>query len=540
MISIYLCMLIYVGAPILSTLYKINYPSRFGQNLLSVVKLTNYKIQDLVSLDKVKTDFELEISDDDLNLLNSDLPKSGFEYKTATLQAFNKKYNVKVRFRGDMWNHWGLPRKSWRVKISDNQLFKGNDKFNLIIPKFEEQINNHFSYLLAKKMGLLAPESFITNLSVNDEYSGTKLYVEQLNNHFLEKNNKINSYLYKGENMRSENVAGIPFIDIFSSAYYWKNMAQKEEGYDVLKNVLYELDRLDFEKLDVDQFAKYSAYMSLINTYHVDNIHNWVLLYDNNFSKCEPVVWDPVGWGFNYSPNSFIVMSKIYENLYRDIDFMREKQVWLNHFFEIEEQAFIEQIEKEKENIKQKIGVNDYHFSRFVTLKSNFLDEEGQIKALDNGVEKIKTHFKDLSQQSYFREGKWVQKDSIFLNINTLDIIEDLIFDYSGDMLTDSMTVSTRLNGKLITKKYKVEKIGDNRFSLRVNIMSDFSFIDQYTKGKNHIKSHMTTFNIYPEDGVVIKKITATFINKKAPDQVFIKDSNLTAERYFKYKLNVL
>ena len=221
-----------------STIYRIRFTSEIKNILFTSIEIVNSTTISLLTFSKVKTQLCIKLNNKDLKSLNENIPKSGFLYKKGLfIDENNEEFNVKIRYRGDCWNHWGFPRKSWRVKIKRDKLYHQNNKFNLILPKFDAQINNHFSYLLAKKIGILAPESFLTNLSINGVYDGTKLYVEQLNEYFLKKNKRFNANLYKGDNNSTSTVKIGKFIDLFNSASYWKKIVSFNDidNYDDIK-----------------------------------------------------------------------------------------------------------------------------------------------------------------------------------------------------------------------------------------------------------------------------------------------------------------
>src|SRR3989338_197016 len=92
--------------------------------------------------------YELSIDPADLQKIEDSLPKDlpspwygnvfltedAKEWVDGTLIADDREYDVKVRVRGDIFNHWAYRKKSWRIEFKD-ELFNGIKEINLIIPE---------------------------------------------------------------------------------------------------------------------------------------------------------------------------------------------------------------------------------------------------------------------------------------------------------------------------------------------------------------------------------------------------------------------
>jgi hypothetical protein len=87
----------------------------------------------------------------------------------GTFMHQGESYNVKVRIRGDLPNHWSHPKKSWAIKFGkrripcDGQIrkepiyFQGKRRINLIIPIDREYALAPFVNALMRERGLVAP-----------------------------------------------------------------------------------------------------------------------------------------------------------------------------------------------------------------------------------------------------------------------------------------------------------------------------------------------------------------------------------------------
>lgn len=539
--------IIYIGKiffSIYSVLYRTDSQVNINSIFLTSVKITNCRIRDVFNFDAVDTNLKIKLSDDKLNDLNSNLAKSGFKYKKAEfVDENNNVYQAKVRYRGDLNNHWAFPKKSWRIKITNNKLYKGNNVFNLIKPKFKEQINNHFSYLLAKNLGVLSPNSFMTNLKINNQYEGIKVFVEQLNDFFLIKN-KRRGNLYKGDHMGSNRIKGTPFNDVFDASYYWKKLTDKNNlDTSFLKTPLFELSQLNLNYFNIEMFAKFSAFQSLANTYHIDHNHNWILFYDSLTQKIEPVCWDPVGWGFDLKPNKNIIMSKVYAIMYNDFDFYRKTQGYLGQFYNETHIKFLKQMDYEKEYMIDLINKNDYHFTKFQDIKFDFFTREEQLFQLEKGIEKIKTHLNNLNKLSQFEDAYWGvgNKNQLSLTIKTLDIIEYLVFSYEGKLKTDYIEISILSKGRVIKQKYLVEITEPGEFKVKVNLLSDYNILNNQLKGQKHLEVIETNYCILIDEKVEIKNVKGLLYWKSESSALKFDEGYYNPKHHdFGNKINVL
>ena len=297
-------------------------------------------------------DVNLIVKKEKLRELNSHLPESGFDYQSAYMFGDNVSgvQKVKVRFRGDNAKHWIFPYKSWRVKTSKNELYSKARKINFINPSSNHLLSNHAGYLLAKQVGLLAPDSSLVSLSVNGKNQGVRLFVEQLDESFLRKNARMPNDIYKGENVGADHVFGVP-VKIWNGSYMWQKAAHNnhydEANKKPLDTLLSDMFRHDFDILSINDFALFSVFMSLTNSYHYDGVHNWRLSYDGYLEKFYPVVWDPRGWWkdfFRFSGVD-IFRTELMQLLAQDYRFLQSRQEQFYSFYENDYDEFVDRMD---------------------------------------------------------------------------------------------------------------------------------------------------------------------------------------------------
>ncbi len=369
-----------------------------------------YQVQALLGIEK-KTDLALILPNKSINALNADLPLSGTDYKKKALLILdNKALKGKVKLRGDHYYHWGFARKSWRFKTAKNSIYDGINKFNIIIPKSVDMSLNHLSYKLAKAMGLLAPDSRLVEYSVNGHYKGPRLLVEQVDESFLRKNNRMPNDIYKGDNIGQNKFLGIDVL-LFDNASIWEK-ASYNNHYEA--NSLYPLEQFLDESntgssqiIDLKQFATMAAYIDLTGSFHHDRTHNWILLYDNYLEKMQPIIWDSIGWAkhtINLNHHN-IATSELFLKLYLNYDFIREKQKALKRFYINNRVEFNTTIMQTLNQTRRIIKDNHFMFK----LDRVYYDEKRALAYIDqfeneilNRFDSIKDFFLgDVDEQDY-------------------------------------------------------------------------------------------------------------------------------------------
>ena len=252
-------------------------------------------------------EFHIDIKQKDLDLLNSDLPKSGkADYVNGFLTTNN--YNdvfsfenekVKIRYRGNNNFHWFYNQKSLRIKL------KNGIKFNLINPQHLFSIIDTVSYNEAKYINLLAPKSFSAKVFINERDYGVYSFVQQIDENFLRENSLMPGSIYFGDrNADDEN--GLPTLWSDYRSWDKKSSRNKEsEGnIDDLKffikgvNEFSDRDFYDFFNKYFDKEKVFSSFGidTLFGTSIRDSRHNHKWYFDPYVGKYQPIIWDIRDW----------------------------------------------------------------------------------------------------------------------------------------------------------------------------------------------------------------------------------------------------
>ncbi len=108
-----------------------------------------------------------------------------FPYFKARFLNNGITYNVKIKLRGLLPNHWMGEKKSWKIKFKKENYFNGQRVLNLVIPSDRDYVKEHLAYFTARKLGVLTPDSKFVILKINGQNQGVYFQVEQFGKEFL-------------------------------------------------------------------------------------------------------------------------------------------------------------------------------------------------------------------------------------------------------------------------------------------------------------------------------------------------------------------
>ncbi|MCU7835172.1 MAG: CotH kinase family protein [gamma proteobacterium symbiont of Taylorina sp.] len=410
-----------------------------------------------------------------LNKLMSNLPKSGFKEKKAFLSINGEVFKGKIKLRGDNFYHWLYPQKSWRFKSSKKKLTRGVHKFNFIIPKGVEILNNHLSYKLAKELNLLAPDSAMITLAINNQFNGIKLMAEQIDESFLRKNRRMPNDIYKGDNMGSKKVVGASVSLIHTPSIWEKAAYNNHYPKDSKKPLQALLINDDNSLFDIDSFARFSSFIDLINTHHYDDAHNWIFYYDQYFERMYPIVWDPVGWWPDWEKRSAvnIISSGLLKRLYMNYQFLYKKYEIMYEFFS-HKNEFLKIISQEVALARGKILEAGYTF-RMDNRK--LMASSDALKQLNQFENRIKKRFKLL--ENYFvgaidskNYAYLIAENKIRLSIDGHKMVEKIIIDSRNLDKLQTVYLSYKLNGEKVREKLQNYHVENNHLIINQKLLA--------------------------------------------------------------------
>lgn len=273
----------------------------FEYNINTIENILTVKEENLEST-KLPV-YSLRVKLDKLDHLNSNLPESGRQSVKGDFIYDDKIYPVKIRYRGDMYWHWGGIQKSLRISALQGKTFgDGRSSLNLVNPE-REVIDENLEYWLADKMGILAPKSRPIHLRLNNKYMGVYSDVEQVNECFIKNHGLEKGNIYDGDQ-------GVMPYEKYENLWCqtkqgWRKIVSFNDINDIseltkLIQILNENDGIDFKEkieniVDVDKFLTYIAFLDIGSCEHIDNVHNVKLYFKPSNEKFEPVAWDTSG-----------------------------------------------------------------------------------------------------------------------------------------------------------------------------------------------------------------------------------------------------
>jgi len=353
------------GYWVLSTLerfytYKVRYfPGNISE--LELGNIANYEINRLAQRIRagVSNNFQnsptqlsrvhLIVSESEIAQLESHMPQSGFQYVKGRLLINGQIEKARVKYRGDTFYRWAWSKKSMRIKTTRDNLLDGLRYSNFLAPRTEEQLNNYFSYRLANIMGLVTPETEIVRLFVNGQDKGVHIKVEQINELLLRRNQLMPGDIYRGEIIGKDMFRGSNIRSLFDSPAVWDKVAINnhfdENAIAPLTMLVDLVNRAGdpnaqaklSELMDMATWGLYSAYETLTQSTHTDDVHNWRLYYDPWRSQFLPIIWDTMGWndqlrGVGYQPE--IISNSLIKMMFSNGDFIRARSSALKQFFD--------------------------------------------------------------------------------------------------------------------------------------------------------------------------------------------------------------
>lgn len=276
---------------------------------LSNVLYAKYYFQES-KLDTIR----LEIDEEDLAELVDNLPPPYSkeiltdEYKQekkAILVADDKEYQVRVRYRGDLSNHWSGEKKSWQIELRGDELFQGMSEFNLTIPEDRDYILEEYNQWRARQLGLLVPHSEFVELSVNGGKRVTYWLHEHWSKELLSKQGVPDgATIYGSEDGGDEFGKWKP---IFESPSYWQTYTENEyaqfDDYAPIAALLELLESDDttfakniFSLIDEENFYAWNIHATVAASDHQNSWNNMRLYFNPAIGKFQFIPWDVNQW----------------------------------------------------------------------------------------------------------------------------------------------------------------------------------------------------------------------------------------------------
>ena len=503
------------------------------------IKLTSFKFV------FIKNKFEnVGIEIDQKNLYNLELQRSnrmsgGQEkgnFSKAKLIANKKKYEIKLRVKGDRLLHWrDKEETSYKVDLRGEDRIWGLEEFSIQKPITRNYIYEFIFHKLLQSNELISLKYFFVNLALNDNEQGIYAVEEGFSKELIERNKKRNGPIFGLNESYGTLYPNIEY-EIYSKEFWTKNYSEFTEIAFSKLNKLKERETSINDIFDIEKWATFFAVIDLSNSYH-GSLPKSVKLYYN------PVTakFEPIGFDAHYNPA-----------LFKDfliLDFMDKDNVNCFYLCEFREWYLIFLKNKDgSDNIEfldlyvnalQKISSQDYlrRFNEIYLEEINFNNSQ----LLSDINKKDLNYYKGLglyildenflqnrakyikSRLNKITEVKKTKKILIDSNVKSLDILKNENIKYLDKeyYLTDDVIIKN--NYYLAkNKKLNINKGVKLIFEEDVSFTSEGSIFFNGTKKQPIIVSSNTKKgslifldNIYSFDNVIFENLSFPKNNNK-------------------------
>lgn len=251
---------------------------------------------------------DLQVKDKDLDRLQADLPFSGATWVEAALVDHGVRYPVEFRYRGFGAVHHVGGKRSFRLKMKRDGAFAPYKRLNFLNPKTLNMVNVDLAYWIAQRMGVATPYEDFVFVRLNGRDHGVMHLCEQVDGDF-ERNRHLGTDdvpVYKGDFPPTNVRLGENRGPLWKSADNWEFLgdADSAEARRKLEGLVWAVNQRNLpwperrdtlEKLiDVDAFLRFAAAMKIMDTRHIDNYHNQLLVLSPRSGRFYPVLWDPI------------------------------------------------------------------------------------------------------------------------------------------------------------------------------------------------------------------------------------------------------
>ena len=251
--------------------------------------------------DPERATVRLRVDRAEFDELSSDVAGSWGQWIDATISTPSRELAAELRFRGDGSAHWTSEKKSLSIKTGKDELYRGFRRLNFTL---KDVLPQYVVNSLAQDFDLLAPETHVLPVFVNEHYYGIFRFVEDVDESFLRRNMRMPGNVYRADAAeRGEYLKGLP-REVFLNPATWERVASNDRPgaptewgihllmEDLLGGTLESHARM-MERVDRAELSRLLALMLLAgDPYHMSGVHNQLWYDDPVTGKLHPIVWD--------------------------------------------------------------------------------------------------------------------------------------------------------------------------------------------------------------------------------------------------------
>ena len=360
------------------------------------------------------------------------------DYVPANIMHKDKNVKVKLRLKGDLLDHLGGEKWSFRIKVKGNDTLLGMKVFSIQHPKTRYYLNEWVFHELLGFNRLPALRYDFIEVSLNGRNLGIYALEEHFDKLLLENNQMsegpilkfdesmafISTYIDKRSINGNELFYLYP-IDCFQTNKIFQDETLKKQ-FNIAKNLLESFRR---EKLkahqvfDMQKIAKLFAICDLFGHYHANAPSNIRFYYNPATSMLEPIGYD--------SENIRRISVEKLSVMNADTD------IWLKLFFL--DEIFVEEYIKDLEEISDKEYLDNF----FSKISSEFQDK---LRILHKSF----PYYNFSDKEILYENQKAIKR---FLNPNR--VLQAYFYKITDDHITLQIGNMTRLPVEILDLAYK-------------------------------------------------------------------------------------
>jgi len=446
--------------------------------------------------------------------LLSATPNSTKEWVNGYILNNSKQFqDIQIRYRGDNPRNWLLEKKTIRIKTKKNQLLGRKRYFEY----FPLRVAKYISAKIAEDMGVLVSKPKLIELYVNGQSDGIFVENEKINENFLRRNLVMPVNLYKGENISLEIFIGLD-QNLFNNPGMWKKLAvfnlEEEKNNSDLANFLSTMQTSELSEnfdvsldgyINLDNYAKLSAYTVITQNYHHDRFHNMRLFLDPWNGYVNQVIVDPMlennvkeqKFALDFSTNDLTAL------LHRSSEFNHVKYKSLLYFIKDEEVI--------KKNLKL---IRDISEDLKISLKRDpGMNSKKTLEQFKLHAQYLKSNEDSIMEQFNSRpNARWKKNDNSFsIFINDKMPISNIKLSFPSDK-PGWVSLDENYNGLVDKNELKFFPNKDDYIHIPITIYSNRIKVTN-KKFRMHsqfnIETVNTKFNFITENNLTPDKVVA-------------------------------
>ncbi len=332
--------------------YKNEYVRSKITSIIPISKIQNISYSNYFSGKKsTPREIHLIISDSSQNILNQcrqNAIQNGLlrdENKIelpASLIYLSDTFNISMRLKGDLPDHWSGDKWSYRIKLKGQSRLFGMKTFSIQSPDTRGNLNEWYFHKLLKHEGFIALRYGFINLSENGNLKGIYAIEESFDKQLIEFNDRREGPILKFDESiqidksiinqyrkySKEDIFLISKVNVFKTKRTLKNPIlydQFKKGKELLNKLRLRAITLS-EVMDIDKAARLFAIADLTGGHHAVNWKNVRFYFNPIVGKLEFIGFDS---------NSGFLISDLYYNKWLNSQIgIYDVLLWKNIFFE--------------------------------------------------------------------------------------------------------------------------------------------------------------------------------------------------------------